>query len=110
MARITPVVAWTRNAVSVAEPSVCIQLTPHGRAGDAVALGVVLAAVAGAAEAGRLRRNQRHVLVRRLRDLLLLVEDRPVRLDGAAEMRAAVREDREARDGACEAVVAHVGG
>jgi hypothetical protein len=30
MARITPVTAWTMNAVSVAEPSVCIQLTSAG--------------------------------------------------------------------------------
>src|SRR5918911_1961335 len=30
IARITPVPAWTMKAVSVAEPSVCIQLTSAG--------------------------------------------------------------------------------
>jgi hypothetical protein len=30
MARITPVIACTRNAVSVAEPSVCIQFVSAG--------------------------------------------------------------------------------
>ena len=72
----------------------------HRRAGGAVALGVVLAAVARAAEAGRLRRRE---LSRTsfpclsLTVLLVFVVDRAVRLHGAAEVRAAVREDREAR-------------
>ncbi len=30
MARITPVIAWTMKAVSVAEPSVCSQLMSDG--------------------------------------------------------------------------------
>ena len=66
----------------------------HRRAGGAVALGVVLAAVARAAEAGeRDGRDQRHVLVG---DGVRVVE-RAVRLHRAAEMRAVVRDDREAR-------------
>src|SRR5712691_11802237 len=70
----------------------------HGRAGRPVALLVVLAAVAGAAEAGGERRDQRHLAAAlRVLRLLLLVEDGAVRLHRAAEVGAAVRDDREAR-------------
>ena len=74
-----------------------------GRAGGAVALGVVLAAVARAAEAGRLGRRQLDVVAERL---LLVVEDGAVRLHRAAEVRAARVEDREARHAFQLAVVA----
>src|SRR3954451_4558064 len=73
----------------------------HGRAGDAVALRVVLASVAGAAVAGRGDRlelggaGQRVLLEGRGAGVLLA--DRAVRLYRAAEVGAAVRDDREAR-------------
>jgi hypothetical protein len=79
----------------------------HGRSGRAVSLGVVLTAVAGAPEAGGLGGDDsdgRGVLG--FHDLLLFVEHRPARLDGAAEVRATVREDREARHAVRDAVVA----
>ena len=72
----------------------------HRRAGGAVALRVVLAAVARAAEAGRNGRAQRDRAVLRLLGLVLHAEDRAaraVRLHRAAEMRAPVGDDREAR-------------
>src|SRR5581483_7246595 len=72
----------------------------HGRAGGAVALRVVLAAVAGAAEAGGHDGVERERAVRGLLGERRHAEDRarrPVRLHGTAEMRAAVRDDREAR-------------
>src|SRR5207244_4100373 len=56
----------------------------HGRTGGAVALGVVLAAVARAAEAGGLDRHEAHLGALRVLDRLLLAE-RPVRLHRAAE-------------------------
>src|SRR5947207_3707000 len=70
----------------------------HGRAGGAVALGVVLAAVTRTAEAGGHRRRERDRAVLAALDLVLQPEDlaaRAVRLDRAAEVRAAVRDDRE---------------
>src|SRR5439155_16053714 len=73
----------------------------HRRPGDAVALGVVLAAVARAAEAGGLRRDQRDVAEL----LLLVVEERPVGPHRAAEVGAVVRDDREARLALEQAVV-----
>src|SRR6266508_134659 len=75
----------------------------HRRAGGPVALVVVLAAVARAAEAGGNRREQRHVPDLRL---LVLLEG-TVRLDGAAEVGAAVGDDREARLPVGDAVVPH---
>src|SRR5919204_472187 len=82
-----------------------------GRPGGAVALGVVLAPVAGTAEsARRQRRDQRHLAALRLRLRLLVVEHRPVRLHRATEVRAPVREHGEARLAADEAVVPDVGG
>ena len=69
-----------------------------GRAGGAVALGVVLAAVAGAAEARRLRGVSFDLgPALSLTSLDGLGVDGAVGLDRAAEVRAAVREDREAR-------------
>ena len=83
-----------------------------GRAGGAVALGVVLPAVAGAAEAGRLSGRQLEQLDPGLvgDEASRLVVDRAVRLDRAAEVGAAVRENGEARLAAEQAVVADVGG
>ncbi len=79
----------------------------HGRAGDPVALRVVLAAVARATEAGdRDRRDQRHVL----EVLRVLVVERAVRLHRTAEVGAMVRDDREARLPTDLAVRAHIGG
>src|SRR5438034_5008875 len=79
----------------------------HGRAGDAVPLRVVRAAVAGADEAGRGEaRDQRHVAALRLEGLLLVLAERPAGLDRAAEMRAAVGDARVARLAVEEAVVA----
>src|SRR5579859_1750375 len=74
---------------------------PHRRARDAVALGFVLAAVARTAVAGGDDRIEGDLPV--LRALLearragVLLSGRPVRLDGAAQMDAVVRDDREAR-------------
>ncbi len=74
-----------------------------GRAGDAIALGVVLASVARAAEAGRLCRRQNDGSLERR---LLIVEDGPVRLHRAAQVDAAGVEDGEARHAFQLAVVA----
>src|SRR5207302_630803 len=74
----------------------------YGRAGDAVALGVVLAAVARAAVTGRDDRVERDAAVRRvlghLRLAGVLRAARAVRLHRAAEVDAVVGDDREARD------------
>src|SRR5207237_1071773 len=81
--------------------------TAHGRPGRAVALLVVGAAVAGAAEAGEaLDRREGDQLVPRLQVLRLLRLLESVRLHRAAEVRAAVRDDREAGLLAEQAVVA----
>ena len=84
----------------------------HRRARGAIPFGVVLTAVAWTAEAaGREHLDQRDVLTAALVDLLLrVVEHRPVRLHGTAEMRAAVGDDREARLSHQKAVVADVRG
>src|SRR5215210_3048915 len=116
-ARILPLALHARDAVRVAEnqPSVLDRVvvaieSAHGRAGDAIPLGVVLAAVARAAEAaGRDRRRHRYFLSALPLDLLLLVVlHRSVWLNRAAEMRAAVRDDREARLPAELSVVADI--
>src|SRR6266478_9072951 len=72
----------------------------YGRACGAVALRVVLAAVARAAEACRDDRQERDLPVRAGLRLRLQADERAsgaVRLHRAAEMGAAVRDDREAR-------------
>ena len=98
-----------QHEIAVADLELVAVERAHGRAGGAVSLGVVLTAVAGAAEAGGLGRDDRDRRgVFRLDDLLLLVEHGPARLDGAAEVRAAVRDDREARHAVRDAVVADV--
>ena len=107
-----------RDAVGVAEdrrPSLIDELVAveraHRRAGDAVALRVVLAAVARAAEAGRGSvGDQRDVAVVGLDLLLVVLEERAVGLHRAAEVRAAVGDDREARHAVEQAVVADVRG
>ena len=101
-----------QDEVAVANQEAVAVERANGRAGHAVALGVVLAAVARAAEARRgLRRRQ---LDRRaafdLHQLLLVLERQAVDLHRAAEVDAAVREDREARHAVLQAVVAHVRG
>src|SRR2546423_13058346 len=79
--------------------------------GGAVPLLVVLAAMAGTAEPGRKGGDERDLTgALRLRRLLLAVEDGAVRLDRAAEVRAPVGDDREARPSFGGAVVAHVRG
>src|SRR5262245_4050993 len=83
----------------------------HRRAGRAVPLGVVLAAVARTAEASRRDdRDQRHLLSLLTRRNLLLVGRlrRAVRLHRTAEVGAAVRDDREAGLTVQRAVVADV--
>src|SRR5580765_6061072 len=81
------------------------------RAGDAVALLVVRAAVARTDEAGRRQhRCDQHLAVVAPDRLLLLREDRAARLHRATDVRAAVRDDREARNAVEQAVVAHEGG
>src|SRR5438132_1081790 len=79
--------------------------------GRAVALGVVLAAVARAAEAaGGKHGDQRNLLAPAALEVFLLVGLlRPVRLHGAAQVRAAVGDDREARLAVQQAVVPDVG-
>ena len=79
---------------------------PWCRAGCAVALGVELAPVAGAAEASRGQsRDDLDLTDVRPLELLSLHEDRPVRLRRAADVRAAAGHDREARRLPNEAVV-----
>src|SRR6266576_3487492 len=79
---------------------------PRGRPGRAIALGVELAAVTGAAEASRGQsRYDLDLADVRPPELLLLDEDRSVRLRRTADVRAAARHDREARRLADEAVV-----
>ena len=73
----------------------------HRRAGRAVPLRVVLAAVARAAE--RLREHRAQLDVADLRHPLLV--DRPVRLHRASEVDAAAVEDREARQAALREAV-----
>src|SRR5437870_4362175 len=82
----------------------------HRRSRGAVALRVVLAAVAGAAVAARWdRRDHGDVLpILPLDVLRLVVLHRTVRLHRAAQVRAAVRDDREARLAVQEPVVADV--
>src|SRR5437867_3888530 len=70
---------------------------------------VELAAVAGAAETGGLSRNQSDLAAARPLGPPLVREEGPVRLGRAADVRAAARHDREARQVSDEAVVAHVG-
>src|SRR6478735_4748196 len=79
-------------------------------AGGAVSFGVELAAVAGAAEAGRLRGNERDEAGACPLAASLVGEEGAVRLGWAPDVRAAARHDREARLVADEAVVPHVGG
>src|SRR5439155_14635309 len=70
----------------------------HGRAGGAVAFEVVGTTVAGAAEAGEpVDRRERVAAVVSLDVLRRAAVHEPVRLHRAAEVRAAVRDDREAR-------------
>src|SRR2546430_2438069 len=79
---------------------------PRGRPGRAIALGVELAAVTGAAEASRGQsRYDLDLADVRPPELLLLDEDRSVRLRRTADVRAAAGHDREARRLADEAVV-----
>src|SRR4029453_432137 len=82
----------------------------HRRACDAVALLVVRAAVAGTDEAGRGQDGRDvDIAIGGLDRLPLLCEDRAAGLHRAADMRAAVGDDREARDPVEQAVVAHEG-
>ncbi len=115
--RLRALAVDVRDAVGAGEPEApvadrvveAVERADRG-AGDAVPLRVVLAAVAGAAEAaGRERADQRHVLAAASVQLgLVLVEHGPVRLHRAAEVGAAVGDDREARLAVELAVVAHV--
>src|SRR5829696_5005760 len=78
---------------------------PHGRPGHSVSLGVVLATVARASEAGHQHRRDLHlVLPHRLLPILV---DEPVRLDRATEVRAARIEGRERGHVLLDAVVAN---
>src|SRR4029077_446611 len=70
---------------------------PRRRAGRAVALRVELAPVAGRAEAGRWGRDEPALAGVRSREAALVDEERPVGLCRAADVRAAARHDREAR-------------
>src|SRR5829696_4103933 len=77
---------------------------PHGRPGDSVPLGVVLATVARATEAGHEHRCDLHlVLADRLLPILI---DETVRLNRAPEMGAARVEGREGGHILLDAVVA----
>src|SRR4029077_5930365 len=80
------------------------------RPGGAVAFVVELAAVTGATEAGRLSRYEPYFAAARPLGPALLQEHGPVRLGGAADMRATARHDREARDVPEQAVVADIRG
>src|SRR6266508_6064243 len=108
-----------RHAVRLAEDEVAVDHLElvaveraNGWAGNAVALDVVLAAVARTAvAAGGNRRDHRDALALLAVDLLLLVVlHGAVRLHRAAEVRATVRDDREAGLAAQQAVVADVRG
>src|SRR5262249_3179144 len=86
-----------RTAVVDLEP-VAVERA-HGRPGRPVALGVELAAVAGTAVAGRDDRDELGGAVRGALADGRLAEGRPlraVRLRRAADVRAPVRDDREA--------------
>src|SRR5262249_3371576 len=85
---------------------------PDGRTRRAVPLRVVLAAVARTAEtAGREHLDQRHFLAAAGAVVLRVVgEARAVRLHGTPEVRAPVRDDREARLAVELAVVTDVRG
>src|SRR5215218_1300450 len=106
-----------RHAVEVAEHETAVHdvelvaVEPaHRRPCDAVALLVVRAAVAGADEAGRGQdRRDVDIAVGGLDRLPLLGEDRAAGLHRAADMCAAVGDDREARGAVQQAVVAHEG-
>src|SRR6266511_4745368 len=91
----------------VLDPELVAVERTHGRPGRAIALRVVLTAVAGAPEADRARgRNPVDLDAVAPLDLLLLVERQSVHLHRAAEVDAAVRDDREARRAVEQAVVA----
>ena len=80
-----------------------------GRSCSSVALRVVLTAVTRTTEAtGGEHRNQRDQLTAAFASLLARTQHRAVRLNGAAEMRAAVRDDREARLAVEKSVVADI--
>src|SRR5712691_3845021 len=115
--RVLPLALHMRHAVRRTEDEVAVPdlvVVPveraNRRAGNAIALGVVLPAVAGAAVTARGNgRDQRDPLTALALDVLLLVVlHRSVRLDGTAEVRAAIRDDREARLTVQETVVADV--
>src|SRR5436190_7640532 len=78
--------------------------------GGAVALVVELAAVARAAEARRLRRDESHLACTRVLGPSPARERGPVWLCRAPDVRAAARHDREARHRPEQTVVAHVEG
>src|SRR4051794_7518037 len=84
-----------QDEASVLDLEVVAVESADRRPGRAVALGVVLAAVTGAAEARGLRLVQLNRPVGGR--LLLRLAHRPVRLHRAAEMGAPVRDDGEAR-------------
>src|SRR5690348_7410876 len=104
---VFPLTVDVRDAERLAEDEVAVDdrvlvavERPDRRAGRAVPLRVVLAAVTRAAEAaGRNRRDERHLLsLLAGRNLLLVTRlHGTVRLHRATEVRAAVRDDREAR-------------
>src|SRR5205823_10085975 len=115
--RVLPGAAYEVDAVGAAQDQAAVLdrvvvtvERADGRPGRAVALGVVLAAVARAAEPCRLRGGLLQDLVAGLvgDGLRLAGLDRAVRLHRAAEMRASVREDREARLVLQQAVVPDV--
>ncbi len=98
-----------RQEPSVVDPELVAVERAYRRAGRSVALVVVLAAVARTAEAGGGRgRDPVDLLAVLGLGLLLVVQRQPVHLHGAAEVDAAVREDREARLAVEQAVVADV--
>src|SRR2546422_573079 len=102
----------TEDEVAVDDREVVTVQRANRRSRDAVAFDVVLAAVAWTAvTAGGNRRDHRDPLALREVDVLLLVVlYRAVRLDGATEVRATVRNDREARLAVQLTVVADVCG
>src|SRR5262249_20545134 len=103
-------VAEVEPAVADVELEAAERATPRpGRPGRAVAFLVVLPTMARAAEtAGRKRRGQGHGAGLGVQLDQAAVEYRTVRLHRAAEVRTPVRDDREARLGAKEPVVADV--
>ena len=84
---------------------------PRGRTRRAIALDVELAAMTRTAEAaGRERWDKADLAVRGVLSAALLTEDRSVRLRRTANVSAAARHRREARQAIEQAVVADLGG